>query len=130
MKLLISLLILFSLSACQSTKYSYFYRELGRLDCECADVLEKGIHYSKNNPEDSLTIDSLRKEYEIKLNTYQIYTDKHWDLNDKIQREFTEEQATLDYLEGYKNCNCDTCLFPKESIDGPRKIKETKLKQI
>lgn len=130
MKLIISLFFLSAFTSCQSTKYAYFYRELGRLDCECADVLEKGINHSKNNSDDSLTIDSLRKEYEIKLNTYRIYTDKHWDLNDKIQREFTEEQATLDYLEGYKNCNCDTCLFPKESIDGPRKIKGVKLKQI
>lgn len=129
-KLIISLFLLSTLVSCQSTKYAYFYRELGRLDCECAEVLEKGINHSKYNPEDSLTTDSLRGEYEVKLNNYQIFTDKHWDLDSKIKSEFTEEQATFDYLEGYKKCNCDTCMFPKESINEPRKVKEVKLKQI
>lgn len=129
MKYLVLILILI-VTSCQTTKYPFYFKELGRLDCEMARSLQLGIEYSKANPDDSIGIDSLMKVYDFHVNNYQSFTDKYWELEAKIKGQFTEEKGNADYLEGYAPCNCDTCLFSKESLEEPVKKKKTILKQI
>lgn len=126
-------IILLSFTSCKTSKYTYFYYELGRLDCNCATELSKGItanaHGIDASVKDSLDI-AARKRYEIALNEYQLYLDKHWYQLDNIRKEFDSKGIDIDkeYLRGYEPCNCDTCLFKKKSLEDFKSVKQ--LKQI
>lgn len=122
----IAILLLFiTISSC-SKSYKYFYKELGRLDCECAKVLEEGIYQLRTEPRDSLKEDSLSVQYDLHLQNYKNFVNEHWDLEEEIKSQFTEEEALEDYLKGYKDCNCDTCMFNRDFLAEPKKKEKKK----
>lgn len=129
MKIIISLFLLLSFTSCKTSKYAYFYYELGRLDCNCATELSKGITANAYGIDVGVK-DSLGKRYEMSLNEYQLYLDKHWYQLDNIRKEFDSKGIDIDkeYLQGYEPCNCDTCLFKKKSLEDFKSVKQ--LKQI
>lgn len=106
------LVIILVIQSCKPREsFSYYYYQLGKLECENSTLLEKRMRLIEQGKENSTQYDSLGLELNKSLGNYDLFIEKHWNNDKEIAKQFTKEKGDSDRLKGYINCNCDTCYF-------------------
>ena len=91
--------------------FSYYYYQLGKLECNNATLLEKRMRLIEQGKAETKEYDSLGIELDKSLAIYDLFIEKHWNENKTIEKTFTKEQIKSEKQRGYAECNCDTCYF-------------------
>lgn len=95
--------------------YKGFYQQLGYLECQCATTLEISIRHLQSPDRDTVLDEIYKLQFEEALSQFDSFKNVHWYDAEEIQSIYTEEERMEQYMEGYKACNCDTCLFKNDT---------------